>query len=146
MQINLYGLCWQSITNSQYLRLCMQGSVLMNSYTGFVECGALCWRPFKKSMCISQVVPPKMDIFVTRKCGSEKLLKNRCTLIVSVSSLFWSYWGVKKEKRKERKKERISQVCREHQKVENHCLRSSSTKPVQTMLRCVELWLEFWET
>jgi hypothetical protein len=35
-----------------------------------------------------QVVPQKMDRFVTRKLDSEELLKNVCTLIINFSSLF----------------------------------------------------------
>jgi hypothetical protein len=91
-RMNSYGLrsMTESATNSKYLRLCTQCSVSLSSYTGCVECRAVCCKQFpleKKELL--QVVPVKIDIFVTRKRGSEKLLKNRCTLIINFSSLLF---------------------------------------------------------
>jgi hypothetical protein len=107
-QMNSYGLrlLTKSAMNSKYLPLCTQGSVSLSAYTSCVGCSALCWKQFPLKRKLLQVMPLKMDRFVTRKRVSEKcenninqnpstsgtksskISKNRCTLIINVSSLF----------------------------------------------------------
>jgi hypothetical protein len=94
--------------NSKYLRLCTQGSVSLNSYTSCVECSALCWKQFRlKTRELLQIVPLKMDRFVTRKRDSKKLLKNRGALLLRIL-VFYSNSSVPENKL-------IFQVRREHQ-------------------------------
>jgi hypothetical protein len=85
-----------------YARFC-----LAQSYTGCVECTAVCWKQFPlKKKGLLQTMPLKMERFVARKSGSEKcenninqkqstngtkpsrISKNWCTLITHFSPLF----------------------------------------------------------
>jgi hypothetical protein len=54
-----------------YLCLCMQGSLFLNSYTSYVECISLCWKQFSLNEDLLHVVPLKKGRFVTRKCDIE---------------------------------------------------------------------------
>jgi hypothetical protein len=99
LQMNLYGLylLTESAMNSK-----SQHFVLLSSYTGSVECSSHYWKQFMLKKLL-QLVHIKMNRFVARKCNSENdikqkpctsrsklsnILKNRCTVVINVSSVF----------------------------------------------------------
>jgi hypothetical protein len=77
LQMNSHGLSLltESATNSKYLRLCTQGSMSLSSYTGCVECYAVCWKQFQLKKELLQVVFLKIDICYNRTWQWKNYLK-----------------------------------------------------------------------